>query len=113
AVDDRVDGPQDAEERAATASILAGPADETRDLDELDRHAADPGQGGHRAERRERVVTGLDLDLGQRLEQGRLAHVGWPDEGDLGGALASHRDRIAVDRARPDPRVRDLGLEPL
>ena len=83
------------------------------DLDELDEDAADPGEGRHRAERRERVVAGLDLDLRQGLQERRLADVRRPDERDLGGALAAHGDRIAMDRVRPDARVLDLGQEPL
>ena len=113
AVDDRVDRAQDAEQRPAAAPIVRGAADQARDLDQLDEHAADPGQRRHRPERGERVVAGLDLDLGQRLEQRRLADVGRPDERDLRRALAPDGDRIAVDGARADAGVLDLGQQPL
>ena len=59
------------------------------------------------------VVAGLDLDLGEGLEERRLADVRRADERDLGGALAPDGDRIAVDRARPDAGVLDLGEERL
>ncbi len=68
---------------------------------------------GHRPERRERVVAGLDLDLGECLQERRLADVRRPDQGDLGGAFAAHRDRVTVDGVRPDPRVLDLRQQPL
>ena len=109
AVDDRIGRAKDAEQRPATAAIVGGALDQPRDLDELDEDAADPRQRRNRAERRERVVAGLDLDLGQRLEERRLPDVRRPDEGDLGRAFAPDRDRIAVDGARPDAGVLDLG----
>ena len=112
AVDDRVDRPQHAEQRPAAAPVVGRTADQPGDLDELDEDAADPGQRRHRPERRERVVAGLDLDLGQGLEQRRLADVRRTDERDLRRALASDRDRIAVDGVRPDAGVLDLGQEP-
>ena len=108
AVDDRVGRPQDAEQRPAAAAVLGRAADEPGDLDELDEHAADPGQGGDGTQRRERVVAGLDLDLGERLQDRRLADVRRADERDLGRALAPNGDRIAMDGARADPRVLDL-----
>ena len=101
AVDDRVGGAQHAEQRPAAAAVLVRALDQARDLDQLDEHAADPRQRGHRPERGERVVAGPDLDLRQRLEQRRLADVGRPDQRDLRGALAAHGDRVAVDRRRP------------
>ena len=111
--DDRVDRPEHAEERPSAAAIVGRAGDEPRDLDELDEDAADPGQRGHGAERRERVVAGLDLDLGQRLQERRLADVRRPDEGDLGRPLAPDGDGVAMDGARPDPGVLDLGEERL
>ena len=104
---------EDAEQRPTAAAVLVRALDQPRDLHELDEHAADPGERGHRAERRERVVARPDLDLRERLEQRRLAHVGRSDEGDLRGALAAHGDRIAMDRARADARLLDLPEEPL
>ena len=109
AVDDRVGRAKDAEQRPAAAAVVVGAFDQPGDLDELDEDAADPGQRRDRAERRERVVAGLDLDLGQRLEDRRLADIGRPDEGDLGRALAADLDRVAVDGVRPDARLLDLG----
>ena len=100
-------------ERPASAPILGRAADQPGDLDELDEDATDPRQGGDRSKRGEGVVTRLDLDLGQRLEERRLADVRWPHEGDLGRALATDRDRVAVHGVGPDPRVVDLGEQPL
>ena len=109
AVDDPIGRAQDAEQRPTAAAILRGAFDEPRDLDELQQDAADPGQRRDRPERRERVVPGLDLDLGECLEQRGLADVGRSDERDLCGTLAADRDRVAVDGTRPDARVLDLG----
>ena len=80
AVHDRVGATEHAEQRPATATVVRGALDEPRDLHELDKDAPDPGQRRHRAERRERVVAGLDLDLGQRLEKRRLPDVRRPHE---------------------------------
>ena len=113
AVDDRVGRAQDAEQRPAAAAVLGRALDQPRDLDELDEDAADPGQRRDRAQRRERVVAGLDLDLGQGLEERRLADVRRADQRDLGGALAADGDRVAVDGARADARVLDLGEQRL
>ena len=44
AVDDRVGRAEDAEQRPAAAAVLGRALDQPRDLDELDEHAADPGQ---------------------------------------------------------------------
>ena len=113
AVDDRVGGAEDAEQRPSATAVLVRALDEPRDLDELDEHAADPGERRDRPERRERVVAGLDLDLGQRLEDRRLADVRRPDQRDLGRALAPHGDRVAVDGVRPHARLLDLRGQPL
>src|SRR6185295_13523424 len=64
AVHDGVGGAEHAEQRPAAAAVLVGALDQPRDLDQLDQHAADPGQGRHRTERGEGVVAGPDLDLG-------------------------------------------------
>ena len=69
AVDDRIDRPQHAKEGPAASAILRRTADEARDLHELDEHAPDAGQGRDRPQCRERIVTGLDLDLGEGLQQ--------------------------------------------
>src|SRR4029079_10048221 len=61
-----------------------------------------------RTKRGERVVAGLDLDVGQRLQDRGLADIRRPDQRDLGRALAADGDGIAMDRARPDARVLDL-----
>jgi hypothetical protein len=113
AVHDRVGPAQDAQERASTTPIVGRAADEPGDLDELHEHATDPGQGRHRAQRRERVVAGLDLDIGQGLEDGRLADVGRPHQRDLGSPFAPHGDRVAVHGARADAGVLDLGQQGL
>ena len=63
AVDDRVGRAEHAEQRPAAAAVLGRALDQPGDLDELDEDAADPGERRDRAERRERVVAGLDLDL--------------------------------------------------
>ena len=78
AVDDGVRGTEDAEERAATAAVVGRPADEPGDLDELDEDATDARQGGHGTERREGVVAGLDLDVGQACRTEDLPTFGGP-----------------------------------
>ncbi len=113
AVHDRVGGPEHPEQRPSPATVVRRALDQPGDLDELDENPADPGQGRGRTERRERVVTGLDLDLRQGLEQGRLADVRRADEGDLGRTFPPDGDRVAVHGARPDPGVLDLGEQRL
>ena len=108
AVDDRVRRAEHAEQRAPAATVLVGALDQARDLDQLDQHAADPRERGNRAQGRERVVAGPDLDLGQRLEDRRLADVGRADERDLGRPLAADGDRVAVHGGRSRPRLLDL-----
>jgi hypothetical protein len=99
---------RNAEQCAAAATVLGCALDQAGDLDELHEHAADPRQGGDRAQGGERVVAGLDLDLGQRLQQRRLADIRRSDEADLGRPLAADGDRIAVDRIRANARLLDL-----
>ena len=113
AVDDRVGRAQDAEQRPAPTTVLGGAADEPRDLHQLDEHAPDARQRRDRAQGGERVVAGLDLDLGQRLEDRRLAHVRRADQRYLRRALAPDGDRVAMDGARSDARVLDLGQQRL
>ena len=113
AVDDRVGRAKDTEQRPPAPAIVARAGNQARDLDELHEHAADPRQRRHRPERREGVIARLDLDLGQRLEQRRLAHVGRADERYLRRALAAHRDRVAMHRLRAHARVVDLGEQRL
>ena len=76
AENDPVRAAQDAEQRAPAAPVLGGPFDQTRDLDELEEHAANPCERWDGPRRRERVVAGFDLDVRERLEQRRLARVG-------------------------------------
>ncbi len=99
AVHDGVGEAQDAQERPSAATVVGRALDQARDLDELDEDAADPSEGRNRAEGRERIVAGLDLDLRQGLEQGGLAHVRRPDEGNLRCALAPDCDRVTMDCA--------------
>ena len=113
AVDDPVCRPQHAEEGAAAAAVIGRALDQARDLDELDEDAADPGQGRHGTKRGERIVAGLDLDLGECLQERRFADVRRSDERDLGRAFASDRDRVAVNGVRADTGVLDLCQERL
>ena len=101
AVDDRIGRAQHAEQRPAATAVVGRTLDEPGDLDQLHQHAADARQRRHRPQRRERVVAGLDLDLRQRLQERRLAHVGRPHKGDLGRPFAAHRDRVAMHGAAP------------
>ena len=113
AEDDGVGAAQHAEQRAAAAPVFACACDEPRNLDQLHEHAADARQCRHRPRGRERVVARLDLNVGQRLQQRGLPRVRRADERDLGGALAPHRDRVAVDDTRASARFLELRVHPL
>ncbi len=119
------------EELVAQALALAGALDDAGDVDEGHRGGHDPlapeevrehGQPvvGQRddadvgLDRRERVVRGEDVGLGQRVEQGGLADVGEADDPDGEShevrSLPAHRREHVLDQ--PPERVRDLaGLQ--
>ena len=113
AKEDCISATEHAEERPCAAATRGRALDQAWDLDQLHEHAANPSQRRHRPRRRERVGAGLDLDVGQRLEQRRLAGVRWPDERDLRGTLPPDGDRVAVGYAFLHPRVLELRLDPL
>jgi len=93
---DGVRSAQDAEQRAAAATVLVRALDQSGDLDQLHEDAAYARQRRHRPRGRERVVTSLDLHVRERLQQRRLAGIRRSHERDLSGSFAPHGDRVAV-----------------
>jgi hypothetical protein len=110
---DGVGTPKNAEKGSTAAAALGGPFDQAGDLDELDQHPFDSRQRRNRPRRREGVVAGLDLDVGESLQERRLARVRRPDERDLRRPFTTDRDRITVDDPRPRSRRLQLGVHPL
>ena len=103
--DDGVGVAEHAEERHGHRRGPRARPRSARDLHELDEHAADPRERRDRAQRRERVVAGLDLDVRERLQERRLARVRRADERDLRAPSRRTCERVAVDHLRAD-RVR-------
>ena len=76
-----------AEEAVADAGALGRALDQAGNVGEHELAALVADDAELRAERRERIVADLGRGVGDRVEEGRLAGVGKPDQADVGEQL--------------------------